>query len=108
MLAQTTVEPNQHLWTSKEHVRQSVQPVDPIIGELPRPGKSQGKTKIFQGQGKPLLLSKSASEGIIFSGYSSYVLHGDGEMHLVRKRMKSTLQSEQSDLFLILSAQHVL
>ena len=80
------------------------QPVDPIIGELPRPGKSQGKTKIFQGQGKPLLLSKSVSEGIIFSGYRSYVLLGDGEMHLVRKRMKSTLQS---DHFFTLSAQHV-
>ena len=43
------------------------------------------------------------SEGIIFSGYSSYVLHGDGEMHLLRKRMKSTLQSEQSDHFFIFS-----
>ena len=65
--------------------------------------KVRGKQKIFQGQVKPLLLSKSVSEGIIFSGYGSYVLLGDGEMHLVRKRMKSTLQSEQSDHFFIFS-----
>ena len=46
-----------------------------------------------------MLLSKSVSERIIFSGYSSYVLHGDGEMHLVRKRMKSTLQSDHFFIF---------
>ena len=44
--------------------------------ELPQSGKSQGKPKIFQGQGKvgefqgkSLLLSKSVkSQGILFSG----------------------------------------
>ena len=36
---------------------------------LPQLGKRQGKTKIFQGQGKSLILSKSVkSQGILFSG----------------------------------------
>ena len=42
--------------------------VNPRVG-LPRSGKSQARTKIFQGQGKSLILSKSVNcQRILFSG----------------------------------------
>ena len=64
--------------------------------------KVRGKQK-FSRSGKTFAIVKVSEWGNYISGYSSYVLHGDSEMHLVRKRMKSTLQSEQSDYFFILS-----
>ena len=65
--------------------------------------KKSGENKNFSRSGKTFAIVKVSEWGNYISGYSSYVLHGDGEMHLVRKRMKSTLQSEQSDHFFILS-----
>ena len=58
---------------------------------LPRSGKSQGKS---------LILSKSVkSQGILFSGLQFISFLQDFEMHFLSEKMKSILQSKESDQF---------
>ena len=52
------------------------------------------------GQGKSLILSKSVkSQGILFSGLQFISFLQDFEMHFLSEKMKSMLQSKQSDQF---------
>ena len=51
-------------------------------------------------QGKSLILSKSVkSQGILFSGLYFITFLQDFEMHFLLEKMKSMLQSKQSDQF---------
>ena len=75
--------------------------------------KSEGKTKLFKfremsgnflkSQGKSLMMSKSAkSQRILFSSFLFISFLQDFEMRFLSEKMKSMLQSKQSDQFDIL------
>ena len=76
-------------------------------------GKSQGKVReksgnFLRSQGKSLILSKSVkSQGILFSGLLFISFLQDFEMHFLSEKMKSTLQSKQSDQFQTLRLTYV-
>ena len=82
---------------------------------LPWSGKSQGKTNIFQGRGKSgkifdIVKVSAVRELFCFPVYTRQqfiTFLQEFEMHFLSEKMKSRLQSEQSDQFDSLRLKHV-
>ena len=71
-------------------------------------GKKENFSRSWQSQGKSLVLSKSVkSQGILFSGLYFISFPQDFEMNFLLEKMKTMLQSKQSDQFDTLHLKHV-